>query len=344
MSVGFYDPPVINIFHQADPAAHVFKFDPDTVFIYGSHDYNSTTASDDVGSQYDMKDYYVLTQTDISQPATVGNKILDLPDVPWAQKQLWAPDVAEKDGQYYLFFPAKDKSEDGLFRIGVALSDTPDGTFKAEPDYIEGSYSIDPAVLADDDGSYYIYFGGLWGGQLQAWTNNTYDSSQLGPNAPTTGNALGPRYAKLSEDLKSFDGEVQELVFIDQDGQQMQANSTRRFFEASSINKIGDLYYYQYSTGDSHTIEVAVGTSPQGPFVWNSTLLQPVAGWTTHESITKFKDDWLLYYADASLTHQDNLRNTKVRKLVYEDGTLSLTQPQPLQPVAKIKRTMRWAA
>lgn len=276
-----------------------------------------------------MKDYYVLSQHDIHTPATVSQKILDLVDVPWASRQLWAPDATEKEETYYLFFPAKDKTEYELFRIGVAMSDTPDGVFEAEPNYIEGTYSIDPAILADDDGSVYMYFGGLWGGQLQCWNNNTFNASELGPNAPTTGLALGPRFAKLSDDLLSLDGEVKELVFIDQDGEQMKADSPRRFFEASSVNKINDLYYYQYSTGDSHTIEIAVSDSPEGPFTWNSTLLQPVVGWTTHESITKFKGEWLLYYADASLSGQDNLRNTKVRELVYEDGTIELAQPQP---------------
>jgi hypothetical protein len=51
MSVQAYDPPIINAFHQSDPAAHVWKHDPHTVYVYGSHDWNSTTASDDVGSQ-----------------------------------------------------------------------------------------------------------------------------------------------------------------------------------------------------------------------------------------------------------------------------------------------------
>jgi hypothetical protein len=350
MSVAPYDPPVISTFHQADPAAHVFKCYPDQVFIYGSHDYNSTTASDDVGSQYAMKDYYVLTQTDYKKQAKVLAKILDLEDVPWASKQLWAPDVVEKDDKYYLFFPAKDYSTAnyegaaGLFRIGVATSKNPWGPFKAEKNYIKGSYSIDPSILTDDDGSHYVYFGGLWGGQLQAWTGNKFNESELGPKAPTEGLALGPRVAKLSKDLKSFSSEVKEITIIDKDGHPMKANSTRRFFEASSINKINGLYYYHYSTGDHHTIEVSVGHSPWGPFYWKDTLLQPVAGWTTHESIVKFKKDWLLYYADASLSGQDNLRNTKVRKVKIGKGTITLAQPQPAQSSAAARLAKKWFA
>lgn len=137
-----------------------------------------------------MKDYYVLTQTDYTKPAVVGPKVrrgswadvagrlvandeqlLDLTDIPWASQQLWAPDAAysEATNMYYLFFPAKDK--EGVFRIGVATSDKPDGKFKAEPNPIAGTYSIDPTIL-EDNGNYYMVFGGLWGGQLQAWNNN----------------------------------------------------------------------------------------------------------------------------------------------------------------------------
>jgi len=42
MSVAVYDPPLISTFHQCDPAAHVWKHDPNTVYVYGSHDVNST--------------------------------------------------------------------------------------------------------------------------------------------------------------------------------------------------------------------------------------------------------------------------------------------------------------
>jgi hypothetical protein len=44
----------------------------------------------------------------------------------------------------------------------------------------------------------------------------------------------------------------------------------------------------------------------------------------------QFERKWWIYYGDASLSGQDNLRNTKARELRYEDGTLSLVQPQPV--------------
>jgi beta-xylosidase len=61
------------------------------------------------------------------------------------------------------------KIMDEIFRIGVATSSSPEGPFKPQPTPIKKSFSIDPAVFKDDDGSYYMYFGGIWGGQLQRW-------------------------------------------------------------------------------------------------------------------------------------------------------------------------------
>jgi beta-xylosidase len=85
--------------------------------------------------------------------------ILKVEDIPWAGRQLWDSDVAFRNGKYYLYFSLKDKND--VFHLGVAVSDTPNGVFKAQENPIKGSYSIDPCVFADDDGEYYIYFGGL---------------------------------------------------------------------------------------------------------------------------------------------------------------------------------------
>ena len=76
-----------------------------------------------------------------------------------------APDAASKNGMYYLYFPAKDKNDE--FKIGVATGKSPVGPFTAESQPIKGSFSIDPAVFTDDDGTSYLYFGGIWGGQMQ---------------------------------------------------------------------------------------------------------------------------------------------------------------------------------
>ena len=162
--------PLVTHVYTADPSAHVFE---DRVYIYPSHDVASDVPQDDLGSHFDMRDYHVFSMETIPGEVTDHGVVLTLEDIPWASRQLWAPDAAERDGKYYFYFPAKD--EDDIFRIGVAVGDSPAGPFEARPEPIPGSYSMDPAVFRDDDGSYYMYFGGIWGGQLQRWKDGVYD-------------------------------------------------------------------------------------------------------------------------------------------------------------------------
>src|SRR5665647_1246972 len=82
--------------------------------------------------------------------------VLDVKSIPWAGRQLWDSDAAHKDGKYYIYFSLKDRND--VFIIGVAVSDRPEGPFVAEDSPIKGSYSIDPCVFEDEDGSHYMYF------------------------------------------------------------------------------------------------------------------------------------------------------------------------------------------
>lgn len=101
--------------------------------------------------------------------------ILDVSQVSWAEKQMWDNDVVEKNGRYYLIFSAKDYN--GVFHLGVAISERPEGPFIPQEHPIRSSFSIDPCVFKDDDGEIYCYFGGLWGGQLQ-WCSQPKDPSK----------------------------------------------------------------------------------------------------------------------------------------------------------------------
>ena len=150
--------PLVTHIFTADPSAHVFN---DKIYVYPSHDLEHDGEDDDDGSEYQMEDYHVLSLDNLDADCVDNGEALNMKDIPWVDKQMWAPDCVCKDGKYYLYYPARDK--EGIFRIGVAVSDSPVGPFKAEPDYMAGSMSIDPCVLMDDDGRYYMYNGGLWG-------------------------------------------------------------------------------------------------------------------------------------------------------------------------------------
>ena len=247
-------------------------------------------------------------------------------DVPWVSDQMWAPDVAYKNGKYYLYFPARDK--EGNFRLGVAISDKPEGPFIPEENYIQGSYSIDPAVLVDDDGKSYIYYGGLWGGQLEKWQTGTFNPDGAGPAADKP--AIGPMCAVLADDMLSFAEEPFHLEILDENGEPIKAgDEDRRYFEGPWMHKYNGKYYFSYSTGTTHYLVYAVGDSPTGPFTYKGRIMEPVIGWTTHHSIVEYHGKWYLFYHDCEYSGGINHRRcVKYTELKYnEDGTIQTIYP-----------------
>ncbi|WP_302956679.1 glycoside hydrolase family 43 protein [Prevotella sp.] len=310
--------------YMADPSVHVFN---DKLYIYPSHDWDSGAAFDDDGGHFEMKDYHVLTLTDIeNEEATDCGKILDLQDIPWAGRQMWDNDVVEKDGKYYLIFSAKDKND--VFHLGVAVADRPEGPFKPQPDPIRGSYSIDPCVFKDDDGSIYVYFGGLWGGQLQRYKDNKAIGKEYLPEGDEP--ALPSRVVKMTDDVLQFAEEPKPVVVVDDNGEPLKASDPHRFFEASWMHKCNGKYYFSYSTGDTHLLCYAVGDNPYGPFTYKGVVLEPVVGWTTHHSIVQYKGKWYLFHHDCVPSNDITwLRSLKVLELdVNADGEIKTAKSE----------------
>jgi beta-xylosidase len=259
----------------------------------------------------------------------IGGKVtdhgvaLDIKDVPWAGRQMWAPDAAEKDGKYFLYFPVKDKQD--VFRIGAAVSDNPAGPFKADPQAIEGSYSMDPAVFKDRDGKYYMYFGGIWGGQLQHWASGSHDPSIGASDLKQDDKpALSAKVARMGADMKSYAEAPRDVQILDAEGKPiLGGDHERRFFEGSWMYKRGDTYYFTYSTGDTHFLNYATGDNPYGPFTFRGHFLLPPQGWTSHHSIVDWNGKTWLFYHDTQLSGKNHLRNVKVTELKFnDDGTI----------------------
>jgi hypothetical protein len=310
--------PLIKDIYTADPSAHVFD---GKIYIYPSHDIEAGIPENDNGDHFAMRDYHILSMDSINGAVKDNGVALDIKDIPWAGRQLWAPDAAFKNGTYYLYFPVKDKND--VFRIGVATSTSPVGPFKPEPKPIEGSFSIDPAVFTDTDGNSYMYFGGIWGGQLQRWATGKYDSTAK-PEPEGDGPALSAKVVRLSKDMKHFDEPVKDVQLVDKEGKPLLAKDhDRRFFEASWMHKYNGKYYFSYSTGDTHFIAYAIGDNPYGPFTYQGVILNPVQGWTNHQSIVEINGKWYLFYHDIELSGKTHLRNIKVTELKYKpDGTI----------------------
>jgi beta-xylosidase len=305
--------PLLKHIYIADPSAHVFE---GRIYIYPSHDIESGIAFNDNGDHFAMEDYHVVSMERPDGEAVDHGVALHVADVPWATRQMWAPDAACKDGKYYLYFPAK--RPDGIFQIGVAIGDHPAGPFVPQAQPIAGSYSIDPAVF-DDDGAFYLYFGGIWGGQLQKYRDNVFDPAFEEPQAGEP--ALLPRVARLSDDMTEFAEAPRAVRILDENGDELLAgDNKRRYFEAPWLHKHDGRYYFSYSTGDTHLLCYAIGESPYGPFTYQGPMMTPVIGWTTHHSICEFEGRSFLFYHDSSLSDGvTHLRSVKVTELHYDE-------------------------
>ena len=111
-----------DILYGGDPAALV---DGDTVYLYVGHDASS-------GDGYVMPDWRCYSTTDMKNFKYEG-VILECADVPWADStSAWASQVVKYKDKYYLYFCAEEKTSKYGKCVGVAVSDSPTGPFKAE--------------------------------------------------------------------------------------------------------------------------------------------------------------------------------------------------------------------
>jgi len=130
--------PVICYPFTADPSLH--QWSDGRFYIYGSHD-------KDQPKVWDMEDYHVFFSDNLVDWTDHG-VVLQNSQTPWGGP-FWAPDAAERNGKYYLYFPEGK-------HIGVAVSDSPTGPFEnPKPVYTPEKHANDPAVF-EEDGTWYL--------------------------------------------------------------------------------------------------------------------------------------------------------------------------------------------
>ncbi|WP_063867615.1 carbohydrate-binding protein [Paenibacillus sp. Soil766] len=230
----------------------------------------------------------------------------------WANNS-WAPAAAHKtiDGKekFFLYFA------DSANGIGVLTADSPIGPFtdpigkalvnRNTPGASDVTWLFDPAVLVDDDGSGYIYFGG----------------------GVPTGKEADPgtaRVAKLGADMISLD--------LTASGGTLGRINPPWLFEDSGIHKYNGKYYYSYCTNFSsgHPADIPTGTiaymvsdNPMGPFTYVKTILPNPAsffgvGGNNHHAVFEFNDQWYIVYHAQTLA-----------KALAESGTVPQMGGQP---------------
>ena len=174
---------------------------------------------------------------------------------PWGENCFWAPEVYERNGKYYMLYTARWKKNHSL-RIGLAVSDSPEGPFKDmkdDPLFDLGYACIDATLFTDEDGRNYIYF--------------SRDCSENIINGVHTSEIY---CAELSEQLNELISEPKRVTTPD-DSWEVSLDPEWRWNEGPAVLKHNGKYYLNYSVNcfDSpdYSVGCAVAGSPTGPFV-----------------------------------------------------------------------------
>ncbi len=234
---------------------------------------------------------------------TKHERVLEKKNIPWLEKALWAPAIIEANDKYYLFFGGNDVHEGEIGGIGVAISDKPEGPYVdalGKPlinEIVNGAQPIDQFVFRDDDGQYYMYYGG--------WRHCNM--------------------CKLSPDLLS--------IIPWEDGKKFHEVTPEGYVEGPFMLKRNGKYYFMWSeggwTGPNYRVAYAISDTPFGPFKRIGTILQQdenVARGAGHHSVIQVpgKDEYYIIYHRRPLTETDgNSRETCIDKLIFNtDGTI----------------------
>ncbi|MBO4591099.1 MAG: family 43 glycosylhydrolase [Eubacterium sp.] len=264
----------------------------DRIYVYGSHDIFD-------GQVFCLGDYvcYSAPVNDLGNWRYEGviYKKTDDPENPDGTMCLYAPDVTVgPDGRYYLYYVL-----DKISVVSVAVCDTPAGKYEflGFVHYKDGTRlgerpgdepQFDPGVLTED-GKTYLYTGFCARG----------DKSR-------TGSML----TVLGEDMLTIE---EEPIFV-VPGVENKDRGTfvdHEFFEASSIRKRGDKYYFIYSSIVMHELCYATADDPRGPFTYGGVIVSnadigidtykpankpSMYGANNHGSIVEIEGQWYIFY------------------------------------------------
>ncbi|ACI19652.1 glycoside hydrolase family 43 protein [Dictyoglomus thermophilum] len=308
--------PLISHKFGADPAVLVYK---DRVYIYLTNDIVEYDKNGNVleNSYSKINKITVISSEDLVNWTDHGEIEVAGPNgiAKWAQNS-WAPAVAYKkiDGKdkFFLYFANNANG------IGVLTADTPLGPWTdplgrslinwATPGVAGVVWLFDPAVLVDDDGRAYIYFGG-----------GVMPGREEDPNTA--------RVMELGSDMISVVGTAVPIP-------------APYMFEDSGINKINNIYYYSYCTnfgprkpGGLPLGAIAYMTSknPMGPWEYKGIILKNPGnffgvGGNNHHQLFDFKGKWYIAYHAQTLARALGIakgyRSPHINEVQIENGVI----------------------
>jgi len=326
-----------------DGEPHVFG---DRLYIYGSHDR--------AGGQRYCEQHYEVWSAPVSDLKNwrrdgVSYRRDQDPSNAEDTMQLWAPDVTRgPDGRYYLYYCLSFYPE-----IGVAVSDDPAGPFVFYghvhyPSHILGGKLLqegmvfDPAVLTDEDGRVYLYYGfapacekeirlpRLSEEELQALPEK--EQKQLRAMSETVFGE-NSMVVELEPDMLTCKGEPKVLI---PGGHHTEGTGFEGhgFFEASSIRKIRGKYYFVYSSHKSHELCYAISDRPDEGFCYGGILVsngdvglmgreQPVYPLgNNHGGLVQAGEDLYIFYHRQTNGTEFSRQGCAEKVQVLEDGSI----------------------
>lgn len=280
-----------------NPFLPLFEYIPDgephvfdgRVYLFGSHDVEG-------GSCYCQAGNYVAYSAPVSDLSDwqYHGVIYEATQHPNGEaKYLYAPDVVRgNDGKYYLYY-ALDGFTTG---IHVAVCDTPAGMYEylGRLKNLDGTpfkrfILGDPAVI-NDGGTIRLYYG--WSlstvsaraNRGHAFTPEEFKARLLGAETmmfgytkeeilrEEGGSVMGAVTCVLADDMLTVISEPKRIV----PGQFLSEGTSfegHAFYEAASIRKVDDRYYFIYSSMLSHELCYAVSDEPDRGFTYGGTIV-----------------------------------------------------------------------
>lgn len=341
--------PLVSHRYGADPYALVFE---DRVYMYMTNDALEYDESGQVkeNSYKSINKISVISSSDLVNWTDHGEIAVAGAEgaAKWAT-QSWAPAAAHKviDGKdkFFLYF-ANNASG-----IGVLSSDSPVGPWvdpigkalilRSTPGVEEVTWLFDPAVLVDEDGKGYIYFGG----GIPEGKHEKPDTA---------------RVMSLGEDMISVEGKAEVVP-------------APYMFEDAGIHKMNGVYYFTYCSnfypgerpeGSPPAGEISYMTSdnPKGPWTYQGSILKNpghffgVSG-NNHHAIFQFHEEWYIAYHAQTLSKAQGIangyRSTHLNQVYHQkDGTIQeiqadyegVSQLDTLNPYNRVEAvTLAWS-
>lgn len=331
-----------------DGEPHVFG---DRIYIFGSHDREG-------GSTYCELDYTVYSApvsdlTDWKCEGIIYRAVQD-PHYCKERKQMYAPDVVQgPDGRYYLYYALSGNAGKGGFDgpISVAVCDSPAGKYEYYGDvhYASGKLLdrfvlFDPAVM-NDDGRIYLYYG--WslfmnignskiGKRINEKIQQKMFHKSLKEIRAEADGIMGANVVELEEDMLTVKTEPKRIIpGIDRsNGTDFEGHA---FFEASSIRKINNVYYFMYSSQANHELCYATSKYPDRDFKYGGVIIsngdigiegrkpkrRVAATGNNHGSIEEINGEWYVFYHRHTHLNSYNRQGCAEKIKIAEDGSIA---------------------